>query len=115
MLSDLIKQCGISPSLRGYHYLKSAIKLGLADRTIFISVTKTLYPAIADEFNVTPNQVERCIRHAIESGWLRGDINTHMKIFGYSISSDKGKPTNAEFIKTLVEYITTVEKENRNR
>lgn len=73
------------------------------------SITKVLYPAIARKNKTTASRVERAIRHAIEVAWGRGKMETIDEVFGYTISTGKGKPTNSEFIamitdKILLEY-----------
>ena len=68
-------------------------------------ITKSLYPQIADRFNTTPSRVERAILHAIEVAWGRGDQKTVEKIFGYTISAAKGKPTNSEFIAMIADKL----------
>jgi two-component system response regulator (stage 0 sporulation protein A) len=60
---------------------------------------------VAKEFNTTAPKAERAIRHAIETGWNRANVDMVIKLFGYSISADKGKPTNSEFIATVADYI----------
>ena len=45
------------------------------------------------------------IRHAIEACWLRGSMEVMDEIFGNSVDINKGKPTNSEFIFTLVELL----------
>ena len=53
----------------------------------------------------TPSRVERAIRHAIEVEWSRGQIDKINSIFGYTVSIDKGKPTNSEFIAMLADKL----------
>lgn len=64
-----------------------------------------LYPEIAKKFKTTPSRVERAIRHAIEVAWNRGQIEMHDKIFGYTVNSNKGKPTNSEFIAMIADKL----------
>ena len=57
----------------------------------------------------TSSRVERAIRHAIEVAWSRGKMDTINELFGYTIHTGKGKPTNSEFIalisdKMRIEY-----------
>jgi two-component system response regulator (stage 0 sporulation protein A) len=49
--------------------------------------------------------VERAIRHAIEVAWTRGRLETINSLFGYTIHTGKGKPTNSEFIALLSDKI----------
>ena len=72
---------------------------------IINQITKQLYPEIAFKYNTTPSRVERAIRHAIEVAWGRGDQKTVESIFGYTVSADKGKPTNSEFIAMIADKL----------
>lgn len=49
--------------------------------------------------------MERAIRHAIELAWGRGDYDKINKFFGYTISGEKGKPTNSEFIAIIADKL----------
>ena len=49
--------------------------------------------------------MERAIRHAIEISWNRGNWDIMEDIFGNSIDLDKAKPTNREFITTIVDKL----------
>ena len=69
------------------------------------SITKILYPTIAKRFQTTPSRVERAIRHAIEVAWGRGSLEVIDELFGYTISTGKGKPTNSEFIALIADKI----------
>ena len=72
---------------------------------IINQITKQLYPDIALKYNTTPSRVERAIRHAIEVAWGRGDQQVVENIFGYTVSADKGKPTNSEFIAMIADKL----------
>lgn len=69
------------------------------------SITKILYPTIAKHFQTTPSRVERAIRHAIEVAWSRGRMETLEELFGYTVNTGKGKPTNSEFIALISDRI----------
>ena len=105
IITDTIKELGIPASLSGYHYARYAIELLINDISLMKSITKSVYPKIAEKFNTTNSRVERAIRHAVETGWDRANENIKMRLFGYSVSSDKGAPTNSEFIVTVADYI----------
>ena len=82
---------------------------------IINSITKKLYPSIADKFDTSASKVERAIRHAIELGWTRGNQDTIDEIFGYTISALKAKPTNSEFIAMVADYISLNEDKNEDK
>lgn len=98
---DLIR-IGMSANLKGYHYVRQAIVMVVLEPMMIYSITK-LYEHIAEENSTTLTGVERAIRNAIEKAWLQGNIKEQEKMFGYTISPKKGKPTNSEFIAVMAE------------
>ena len=64
-----------------------------------------LYPTVARNYQTTSSRVERAIRHAIEVAWNRGREEILNSIFGYTIDTNKGKPTNGEFIAMISDSI----------
>ncbi|MGN0298052.1 MAG: sporulation transcription factor Spo0A [Lachnospiraceae bacterium] len=105
VLTNYMHQLGIPAHIKGYQYLRIGIILALNDRSLLEAVTKELYPEIAKKTNSTASRVERAIRHAIEVAWNRGDIKAQEHIFGYTINTLKGKPTNSEFIAMMVDTL----------
>lgn len=104
-ISDIMRQIGVPAHIKGYQYLRSAIKLSVNDSQMLGSVTKLLYPTVAKMYNTTSSRVERAIRHAIEVAWDRGDVDVLSSYFGYTIQSQRGKPTNSEFIAMITDKI----------
>lgn len=104
-ITKLIHTLGMPAHVLGYEYTREAILLALGNKEILRSITKDLYPAIAQTFNTTPSRVERAIRHAVELAWDRGDLDTIQKFFGFTVSSKKGKPTNSEFLSALADHL----------
>ena len=101
-----MRQIGVPAHIKGYQYLRKAIMLCVEDSEMMGSVTKILYPTVAKEFKTTSSRVERAIRHAIEVAWDRGDVDVLSSYFGYTIQSQRGKPTNSEFIAMIADKIT---------
>ena len=102
-VTEILKDLGIPANIKGYRYIRRAIII--AHEKPSVSITKELYPSIAREFETTASRVERAIRHAIDVSWVRGNSDTINEIFGRSISGDKGKPTNSEFILQIADKI----------
>lgn len=100
----LFRTLGIPPNILGYEYLTTAINLALTDEKITRAITGKLYPSIAALHETTPSRVERAIRHAITTYWESGETESKKQIFGNRFQ-DKGKPTNSEFITTIVRYL----------
>ena len=104
-VSSIMHELGIPAHLVGYTYIRECILKTIEDPDIMRHVTSGLYPYIAVQNNTTVNRVERGIRTAIEIAWNRGNTEVMQKIFGYSVSFDKGKPTNSEFIAMVADYL----------
>ena len=107
-MTDGNEESASSPVLRDHQSLGSFdIEAGVAveDTEMLGAVTKVLYPTIAKKFQTTPSRVERAIRHAIEVAWSRGKMETLDALFGYTIHSGKGKPTNSEFVALIADRI----------
>ena len=64
-----------------------------------------LYPLLADQQHTSVAAVERRIRSVIENTWLHGDLKAQGELFGLTVSAERGKPTNAEFLFLLSEHI----------
>ena len=94
---------GIPAHIKGYQFLREAIKMAIFEPDIINSITKRLYPTIAERFQTTPSKVERAIRHAIEVSWNRGKIENINNIFGIKVYSANEKPTNGEFIALVAD------------
>lgn len=105
VITDIIHQIGIPAHIKGYHYLREAITLSVNDSEMLECVTKQLYPTVAKRFSTTASRVERAIRHAIEIAWDRGDLEVINSLFGYTVNSGKGKPTNSEFIALITDKL----------
>lgn len=105
IVSDVLKDLGISPDLKGYHYARSAICRLLEDTT-YTHFTKIYYD-IADEFNSTYSRVERCIRFVVDKMMLKGNHDLVTKIFRDCPSKDSGRLTNSQFVFGIVDYIRT--------
>lgn len=102
-ISYIFMTVGIPAHIKGYKFLREAIKLSIQDPNIINSITKKLYPSIAERFETTSSKVERAIRHAIEVAWNRGKIENINDLFGVTVYSSNEKPTNGEFIALVAD------------
>ena len=109
-VTNIIHDVGVPAHIKGYQYIREAILMSVENEDIINSITKILYPSLAKKYQTTPSRVERAIRHAIEVAWNRGQIEMHDKIFGYSVNSNKGKPTNSEFIAMIADKLRLEDK-----
>lgn len=113
-LRKTLDQIGVKHSLKGYGYIISAVEKCLENRSKLVGIIKGLYTEIAEENSDTVWRVERSIRHAIEVTWTNGNTNAINKIFGYTVSVEKGKPTNSEFIALITDFVSLYGEEIAN-
>jgi len=109
-ITQIMRDVGVPAHIKGYQYMRDAIMMAVQDREIISAVTKRLYPELAKTHKTTPSRVERAIRHAIEVAWNRGKVDTINDLFGYTINTRKGKPTNSEFIAMVADTLRLSEK-----
>lgn len=104
-ISEIFISIGIPPHIKGYSYLRDAIKMTVERPYVINAVTKELYPAVAQMHNTSSSKVERAIRHAIEVAWNRGRIDAINAIFGTRIYLGTEKPTNSEFVALVADKL----------
>lgn len=104
-ITTIFLTVGIPAHIKGYHYLREAIRMVYFNPDLVSKITKELYPGIAKRFNTTASKVERAIRHAIEVSWTRGKIENINKLFGFNVYGKNDKPTNGEFIALVADKL----------
>lgn len=104
-ITKMIHDIGVPANIKGYRYLREAIKLAVEDLDRINNMTACIYKPIALTDNSTPKRVRAAIMRAIEIAWDRGDLDILQSFFGYTVSNTKGKPTNSEFIALLADKL----------
>lgn len=104
-ITEILHHLGVPANIKGYLYLREAIELIFNDIDLLGSITKKVYPQVAESFNTTPSRVERAIRHAIEVTWDRGNIQALNNYFGNTVSAKSGKATNSQFIARIADKL----------
>lgn len=107
-IANLFLTIGIPAHIKGYQYLREAVRLVSEDRTLLSRITKELYPTVARHFSTSASKVERAMRHAIEVAWNRGRLDAINSIYGYRVFTPEDKPTNGEFIAVLSDRVSMV-------
>ena len=100
-----LRNLGVPAHICGYSYLQTAIMMMVKDPNLKKSISTKLYPAVAKEYNTTKSRVDRSIGTAIEISWLRSSEEFTEKLFGFTVDSNKAKPTNAEYMATVADDI----------
>ena len=58
VITDIMREIGVPAHIKGYHYLREAIRLTVDDPELMQAVTKILYPTIAKTNKTTSSRVE---------------------------------------------------------
>lgn len=104
-VAEILKKLGIAPDKNGFHYLRKAIYECYLEPSLLTSITKEIYPMLAESFSKKESCIERSIRSAIETGWDRGNYEYSNELFSNCVDYYKTKPTNGEFIAIIVDKI----------
>ena len=104
-ITSIFLTIGIPAHIKGYPYLREAVKMSIEDISIVNKITKELYPGIAEKFGTTSSKVERAIRHAIDVAWNQGRIQNMNEVFGIDIYKANDRPTNGEFIALIADRL----------
>ena len=109
-VTKILRELEIPPHIKGYSYLREAVKLAVSDFGYIEEITKKLYPAIAKKYNSSSTKVERAIRHAIEIMCYKKSTNREaiQKYISPSLVVSGGaveKVTNSEAIASIADYI----------
>ena len=105
-VTNLFLSIGIPAHIKGFGYLREAVKMVMENHDLINRITKELYPGIARRFSTTPSKVERAMRHAIEVAWSRGRLDSVNRIYGYKVFSAEDKPTNGEFSALIADKLS---------
>lgn len=104
VVTDIIQKIGVPANIRGYRYIRTAVMKCIEDDNCLNSITKLLYPLVAEKYETTTSRVERAIRHAIYATWQKGNPNTIHSLFGYDLNAFS-QPTNSEFISLIADKV----------
>lgn len=105
LIRQVLLELGAPDHLIGHPYAVQAVKMVVEDQMAINNITLFLYPAIAEKFDTNAGRVERAIRHLLEVTWSRGDPDVLMKYFGNTVSPERGRPTNGEFIARMANIV----------
>lgn len=104
-VSRLLSEIGVPRNLLGCAYLRTGLTLLLAEPALGRTITRSLYPRIAEKHGTTAKSVERAIRHAIAQTFAREGGEGYRAALGRLASSVGDKPTNSEFLAQAAERL----------
>ncbi len=104
-IDEILLEIGVPSGMNGYAYLETGLSAAMKSPALLEYITKDLYAEIAQTHKVTVAKVEKSIRDAITAAWNRGDADVFREYFGNTVSRKSGKPSNASFIKSVINKI----------
>jgi two-component system response regulator (stage 0 sporulation protein A) len=104
-IRKLLLNMGFPPHIYGYDYILYALELIAIDPGVLHHITKELYPDIAMYFGTTPSKVEHNIRNTTHKVWLHGNVLLINQIFGNTVNTGKGIPSNSHLLAGLYQYL----------
>ena len=104
IVEDLL-ELGIPANLKGFIYLKDILIYLINNDIKDVRLKNDIYKIIANTYNTSEYRVERDIRYSIEIGYVRTKANINDELFRNSINYDKLKPTNKQFIMTVLNSV----------
>jgi len=94
----VLRSLEVPMHVKGYEFIKTAIKYLQKNPSAIYSITKDLYPAVAEIYGTKATRVERGIRYALTFAFM--DLDVLKRVMGTS-----RELTNGEFLATLNEVI----------
>ena len=98
-IGSMLLELNLPPHRCGYRHLEEAIELYLQHPTQ--TLTKFIYPQIANRYDSNSPAVERAIRKMIRDSYLKRDDQVWSKYFSVSREGIVPLPTNAQFIARI--------------
>lgn len=93
----------ISPSLKGYEFIKQGVRLLLKDPTKKNCVYKRIYREISESFNIKESLVDRAVRHSIKASTSRAGVRDFEMVTHRQFVSQY--PSPREIICMLAELV----------
>ena len=106
-ITELLLMLGFSAKLNGFKYLREAISEIAHDPDQ--SITKELYPSVAQVCGSAPSHVERSIRGANQDAWDHRDPKIWQLYFQPCGNSRESRPTNAVFISRIADGLRSLQ------
>lgn len=105
MVRDILLQLHVPANLEGYRCLRTALMESCGEAACLQSLSRSLYPRVAQRHGLSEKSVERAIRHAINQAWIRGGAEMYRQLLGRQGSIVGDRPTNGEFLAQVTECL----------
>ena len=105
-ITGLLVRLGAPTSQQGFRFLRTGILLMMEDPGQ--QLTKSLYPAIADIYGTSPENVEKGLRTTVTAAWLKRQDNVWRAFFPAAPGGQIPKPTAGQFLHRLTDEVLRV-------
>lgn len=105
---DLVKLLCISGHYHGFALLLTCLNTAMKNENLLDSLTKHLYPLVAEQHGTTVGHVTSSIRNLIKIWWKRGNRN----FLPPCIASGNRPPGNKAFLHALIAHLQHAEASN---
>lgn len=102
-ITELLNKMGFSARHKGYDYLREAAILMWKQPGS--SITKELYPAVANMYSGTPVQVERAIRSALNAAWELRSGDVWDEFSPRNLDGTAQRPSNGYLVARLADLL----------
>jgi hypothetical protein len=104
-ISRFLQQMGVPVSLNGFDCLRIALRILLTQNNLLDCPINELYTVLSEIMGIGAYVAEHAVRHAIDAAWIRADTALQEQIFGYTVRSDRGAPSNAAFLLRAADHM----------
>ena len=101
---NYLLRLGFRPSNSGFGYLLELIKMCIDGKEI-TPLNQYGYVTLSSRHKKSVATIDKSIQNSITAAWMRGDIEYLYNQFGNTVSSEKGKPGNLQFVLQACENI----------
>ena len=103
--TDILLNLKIQPDVLGFNYLRNAILICLDDQTLLENITGALYPRLAKLYGVKASIIERCMRDAVNTAFVKGGLLGLNNLYDKVIYKNDFRPSSTELIAIIVEKL----------
>lgn len=107
-ITAMLVELGAPTSQQGFRFLRTGIQLMMLDPGQ--QLTKSLYPAIAEEYGTSKENVEKGLRTTVTAAWSRRRDHVWRNYFPPAPNGQIPKPTAGQFLSRLTDVVLSVKR-----
>ena len=96
---------GLPSHTCGYQYFRFAIEHVLNESMHVFSITKSIYPHVAEEFQTSSGNVDKAMRHSLSLAFEKNKSCFTQFLKSMNYKNSMSKPSNSEYIGMILEKI----------